>query len=120
VAPTRRATTVTHRATFAGDQDLEALGSLANGHYAALPFLAISEGPAVGGFVEDFAAASDGAAPHGATAVGSYVAVYMYKQAVEKAGTTEPDAVAEAMVGLSVDGPTGTVTMSRHTTWSSQ
>jgi hypothetical protein len=24
------------------------------------------------------------------------------------------------MVGLSVDGPTGTVTMSRHTTWSSQ
>ncbi len=36
---------------------------------------------------------------------------YMYKAAVEKAGSTDPTAVAEALVGLSFDGPTGTVTM---------
>jgi branched-chain amino acid transport system substrate-binding protein len=37
-----------------------------------------------------------------------YEAVYMYKAAVEKAGTTEPLAVAKALVGLKFKGPSGT------------
>ncbi len=96
---------------FVGDADLPALGSLADGHYAAGTFFAVSEGPGVADFLEDFAAATDGAAPHGGVAVGAYEAVYMYKAAVEKAGTTEPLAVAEALVGLSFEGPAGAVTM---------
>jgi urea transport system substrate-binding protein len=96
---------------FVVDQDLDELGSLADGHYAALPFLAVSEGPGVAGFLEGYAAASDGAIPNGGTAVGAYDAVHMYKAAVEKAGTTEAAAVAKAMAGLSFEGPTGKVTM---------
>ena len=37
----------------------------------------------------------------------SAMAVYLYKQAVEQAGTTEPEAVAEAMVGPDVRRPDG-------------
>jgi urea transport system substrate-binding protein len=96
---------------FLGDSDLEVVGSLADGDYAALPFFTVSEGSGVESFLESYAAAFDGAIPSGGESVGAYNAVHMYKAAVEKAGTTEPDAVAEAMVGLSVDGPTGTVTM---------
>ena len=41
----------------------------------------------------------------------AYNAVYLYKQAVEKAKSTEPQAVAEAMVGQTFEGPTGPVEM---------
>jgi urea transport system substrate-binding protein len=37
--------------------------------------------------------------------------VYLYKQAVEEAESTEPEAVAEAMVGQTFEGPTGPVEM---------
>ncbi len=35
----------------------------------------------------------------------------MYKAAVEEAGSTDPAEVAEALVGITFDGPTGTVEM---------
>jgi urea transport system substrate-binding protein len=96
---------------FVVDQDLEDLGSLADGHYVAVPFLAVSEGAGVTEFIEGYAAANDGATPNGGTAIGAYDAVHMYKAAVEKAGSTEASAVAKAMVGQSFDGPSGKVTM---------
>ena len=41
-----------------------------------------------------------------------YDSVYLYKKAVEKAGTTEAEAVIAALEsGISVDGPAGTVTI---------
>ncbi len=41
-----------------------------------------------------------------------YDTVYLYKKAVEKAGTTEPEAVIAALeTGISFDGPAGTVTI---------
>jgi len=96
---------------FVVDQDLEDLGSLADGHLVALPFLTVSEGAGVTEFIENYATVSDGAIPNGGTALGAYDAVYMYKAAVEKAGSTEASAVAKAMVGQSFEGPTGKVTM---------
>jgi urea transport system substrate-binding protein len=44
--------------------------------------------------------------------VPEYEAVYAYKAAVEKAGSTEQSAVLKAMGAVSVDGPRGTIVMS--------
>ncbi|RDU97202.1 substrate-binding protein [Trinickia dinghuensis] len=46
-----------------------------------------------------------------------YEAFFLYKAAVEKAGTTDPDKVIKALGQVSFDGPRGPVTMdeSRHT-----
>ena len=43
-------------------------------------------------------------------AEGAYAAVYAYKAAMEKAGTTDGPKVAETLAGMSFDSPTGEIT----------
>lgn len=45
--------------------------------------------------------------------VPQYEGVYLYKAAVEKAGSTEPDAVIEALGQVSFEGPRGTIQMNK-------
>ncbi len=45
--------------------------------------------------------------------VPQYEAVHAYKAAVEKAGSTDPEAVIEALDEVSVTGPRGTITMDK-------
>ncbi len=45
--------------------------------------------------------------------VPQYEGVYAYKAAVEKAGSTQPDAVIKALAEVKVDGPRGTIAMSK-------
>ncbi|WP_108658676.1 substrate-binding protein [Acuticoccus kandeliae] len=45
--------------------------------------------------------------------VPQYEAVYLYKAAVEKAGSTDPQAVIDALGEVSFTGPRGTVTMNK-------
>lgn len=45
--------------------------------------------------------------------VPQYDGVYLYKAAVEKAGTTDADAVAKALAEVSFDGPRGKVSMDK-------
>ncbi len=97
---------------FLGDPDYLGITDLAENSYTALPYFTAAEGSAA----EDFLAAYQaeyGASefPSGGEGVGAYNAVWMYKEAVEKAGSTDPAAVAEALVGLSFNGPTGKVKM---------
>jgi urea transport system substrate-binding protein len=49
--------------------------------------------------------------------VPQYEAIYLYKAAVEKAGSTEPQAVIDALGEVSFEGPRGTIQMNkqRHT-----
>ena len=58
------------------------------------------------------------AAPHATFSSHVYDAALLYAEAVTQAGTTETAAVAEAMIGLSLETPSGhiTVTDSRHLT----
>lgn len=49
--------------------------------------------------------------PPSYNAEGAYVAVYAFKAAIEKAGKTDGKAVAEALSGLSIEAPTGTLTL---------
>lgn len=97
---------------FLGDPDYRGIADLAEGDYTALPFFTVADGAGVPDFLAAFEAEyGAGEIPSGGESVGAYNAIYMYKEAVEKADSTEPAAVAEAMVGLSFDGPTGTVEM---------
>lgn len=46
--------------------------------------------------------------------VPQYEGIYLYKAAVEKAGTTKSDAVLKMLPEVSFDGPRGTIRMSKH------
>lgn len=97
---------------FLGDPDFAGIADLAEGSYTALPFFTVADAPGVAPFLEAYASEfGEGEIPSGGEGVGAYNAVWLYKQAVEQAGSTDPGAVAEAMVGQTFDGPTGTVEM---------
>ncbi|HYT81530.1 MAG TPA: substrate-binding protein [Actinomycetota bacterium] len=97
---------------FLGDPDFKGIAALAEGSYTALPFFTVADAPGVKPFLDAYGKAfGAGAIPSGGEGVGAYDAVYLYKMAVEKAGSTDPKAVAKAMVGLSFEGPTGQVTV---------
>ncbi|HSL26368.1 MAG TPA: substrate-binding protein [Acidimicrobiia bacterium] len=97
---------------FLGDPDYAGIADLAEGSYTALPFFTVADAPGVQPFLEAYAAEfGEGEIPSGGEGVGAYNAVWLYKQAVEQAGSTDPAAVAEAMVGQTYEGPTGTVEM---------
>jgi urea transport system substrate-binding protein len=85
---------------------------LLKGHYAAWNYFTTVEGPANQKFVDAFKA------KYGADQVtndpieAAYIAVYLWKQAVEKAKTaTDIEAVRKAALGQTFDAPEGMVTM---------
>ena len=49
--------------------------------------------------------------PPSYNAEGAYAALYLYKAAVEKAGSTDGEAVAKALSGLTFDAPNGQITI---------
>jgi ABC-type branched-subunit amino acid transport system substrate-binding protein len=97
---------------FVGDPDLPGVASLAQGMYTTLSYSQAIDTPAAQEFLSNFQAEyGDDALPAGNESVNAYDAIYLYKQAVEEAESTEPNDVAESLVGQSFDGPTGEVTM---------
>lgn len=97
---------------FVGDQNLPSVARFADGMYSVLSYSTALDTPEATEWLQRFQAEYGAdAVPGGNESVSAYNAVYLYKQAVEEAGNTEPDAVAEALVGQSFDGPTGTVEM---------
>jgi urea transport system substrate-binding protein len=97
---------------FLGDPDFAGVAELAEDSYTALPFFTVADAPGVKPFLDAYAANfGAGQIPSGGEGVGAYDAVYLYKMAVEKAGATDPKAVAAALKGLSFEGPTGPVTI---------
>lgn len=97
---------------FLGDPDYAGIADLAEGDYTALPFFTVAAGDGVADFLSGYEAKfGAGEIPSGGEGIGAYNAVYLYKMAVEAAGSTDPADVAAAMVGLTFDGPTGPVTM---------
>lgn len=98
--------------TFLGDPDLAGIGAIARGNYTALPFFTSVPGEGVATFLSAFQARfGNDAIPSGGEALGAYNGVHLFAQAVEAAGTTDPTAVAAALIGQRFDGPTGPVTM---------
>lgn len=98
--------------TFLGDVDLAGIGAIARGNVTALPFFASVPEDGVARFLADFRARFGAdALPNGGEAMGAYNGIHLYAQAVAAVGTTDPERVADAMVGQRFVGPTGPVTM---------
>ncbi|MCB9383564.1 MAG: urea ABC transporter substrate-binding protein [Bryobacterales bacterium] len=92
------------------EQEAKAMGpALVEGHYAAWNYFQSLPGAPNAEFVAAYRKA------YGADQVvddpmeAGYVAVYLWKAAVEKAGTLEPEAVRKAAWGLAMDAPEGPV-----------
>ena len=82
--------------------------TIANNVLMLTPFAADDPAENVQAFVKAYQAAYN--APPDQFAADAYDAVYVIKAAVEKAGTTDGDAMAAAMTSLEVTGVTGTMT----------
>ncbi|WP_414563264.1 MULTISPECIES: urea ABC transporter substrate-binding protein [unclassified Anabaena] len=94
------------------EEEVKAIGvEYLQGHYAAWNYFQTVDTPANKKFVEAFKN------EYGAERVindpmeAGYIAVYLWKQAVEKAGTTDLDKVRAAAYGQTIDAPEGKVTM---------
>ncbi|MBW4554589.1 MAG: urea ABC transporter substrate-binding protein [Trichormus sp. ATA11-4-KO1] len=95
------------------EEEVKAIGvEYLQGHYAAWNYFQTVDTPANKKFVEAFKK------EYGVDRVindpmeAGYIAVYLWKQAVEKAGTTDLDKVRAAAYGQTIDAPEGQVTMS--------
>jgi urea transport system substrate-binding protein len=94
------------------EEEVKAIGKeYLKGHYAAWNYFMTVETPANKKFVEAFKA------KYGADRVtndpmeAAYIAVYLWKQAVEKAKTTDLEQVRKAAVGQTLEAPEGLVTL---------
>jgi urea transport system substrate-binding protein len=94
------------------EEEVKAIGvEYLKGHYASWNYFQTVNTPANKTFVENFKK------KYGADRVvndpmeAAYIMVYMWKMAVEKAKTTEMEAVRKAALGLTFDAPEGKVTL---------
>jgi urea transport system substrate-binding protein len=94
------------------EEEVKAIGvEYLKGHYAAWNYFQTVDTPANKKFVEAFKK------EYGADRVlndpmeAAYIAIYLWKQAVEKAGSTDLAKVRQAAYGQTIDAPEGKVTM---------
>jgi urea transport system substrate-binding protein len=81
------------------------------GHYASWNYFQTAESPANDKFVKAFKAKYGEDRVTNDPMEAAYIMVYLWKQAVEKAGTTDLEPVRAAAVGQVMDAPEGKVTM---------
>ena len=81
------------------------------GHYAAWNYFQTVESPENEKWVADFKAKYGENRVTNDPMEAAYIMVYLWKQAVEQAGSTDIAAVREAAYGQTFDAPEGTVTM---------
>lgn len=95
------------------EEEVKAIGvEYLKGHYAAWNYFQTVDTPANQKFVEAFKAKYGENRVTNDPMEAAYIAVYMWKQAVEKAGTADDlDKVRAAVYGLTFDAPEGQVTM---------
>jgi branched-chain amino acid transport system substrate-binding protein len=90
--------------------ELPAIGAAANGFTFGADYTASIDTPENKEFVEKYRARSDGQDPT-LYATNAYSVLFLVKQAAEKAGSLEPEAVQKAMRGMSWDTPQGSKTI---------
>ena len=95
------------------EEEVQAIGpQFLKGHYAAWNYFQTVDTPANKKFVEAFKAEYGEDRVTNDPMEAAYIGVYIWKAAVEKAGTADDLAkVREAAYGISFDAPEGTVTM---------
>lgn len=95
------------------EEEVKAIGvTYLKGHYAAWNYFQTVNTPANQKFVQAFKAKYGENRVTNDPMEAAYIGVYMWKQAVEKAGTADDlEAVRKAAYGLTFDAPEGKVTM---------
>jgi urea transport system substrate-binding protein len=94
------------------EEEVKAIGvEYLKGHYAAWNYFQTVDTPANKKFVAAFKKEYGENRVTNDPMEAAYIAVYLWKQAVEKAGTIDLDKVRTAAYGQTLDAPEGTVTM---------
>ncbi|MBD2091058.1 urea ABC transporter substrate-binding protein [Microcoleus sp. FACHB-1515] len=94
------------------EEEVQAIGKeYLLGQFAAWNYFMTVETPANTQFVEAFKAEYGDSRVTNDPMEAAYIAVYLWKQAVEKAGSTDIPAVRTAAYGQTLDAPEGKVTM---------
>lgn len=94
------------------EEEVKAIGvEYLKGHYASWNYFQTVNTPANKTFVENFKKKYGKDRVVNDPMEAAYIMVYMWKMAVEKAKTTEIEAVRKAALGLTFDAPEGKVTM---------
>jgi urea transport system substrate-binding protein len=94
------------------EEEVKAIGpEYLKGHYAAWNYFMTVDSPANKKFVEAFKKKYGAERVTNDPMEAAYIAVYLWKQAVEKAKSTELELVRKAAVGQTLDAPEGKVTM---------
>lgn len=94
------------------EEEVKAIGpEYLKGHYAAWNYFMTVDSAANKKFVEAFKKKYGPDRVTNDPMEAAYIAVYLWKQAVEKAKTTELEAVRKAAIGQTLDAPEGKVTM---------
>jgi len=94
------------------EEEVQAIGpEFLEGHFAAWNYFMTVDTPANKKFVEAFKAEYGQNRVTNDPMEAAYIMVYIWKQAAEKAGTVEIDAVRQAAYGQTFDAPEGLVTM---------
>lgn len=100
-------------ATVTSEIEIQAMGAeFAVGSYTSFPYFQAIDTPQNKAFIERYRAfVNDPTAVTHHALESSYFQVYLWKQAVEKAGEATPDAIREAIKGQTFDAPNGKVTV---------
>ena len=94
------------------EEEVKQIGSeYLQGHYASWNYYQTVETPENNKFVSDFKAKYGDDRVTNDPMESAYIMVYLWKQAVEQAGTTDLEPVRAAAVGQAFDAPQGTVEM---------
>ncbi len=94
------------------EEEVQAIGpEFLEGHYASWNYFMTADTPENEAFTKAFKEKFGEERVTNDPMEAAYVAVYLWKQAVEKAGTTDIPAVREAAYGQTFSAPEGTVTM---------
>ena len=94
------------------EEEVRTIGAdFLEGHYAAWNYYQTVESPENDKFVEAFKAEYGEDRVTNDPMESAYIMVYLWKQAVEKAGSTELEKVREAAIGQKFDAPQGPVEM---------
>src|SRR5919202_3469226 len=97
------------------EEEVKAIGpEYLKGHYAAWNYFMTVDSPTNKKFVEAFKKKYGNDRVTNDPMEAAYIAVYLWKQAVEKAKSTELEAVRKAALGQTLDAPEGKVTMANN------
>jgi urea transport system substrate-binding protein len=96
------------------ETDLNVFGGKGQNMFVAVPFVATSDAPSVKAFVARAKAETGADAAVSNYAMTHYNALIATKAAIERAGRLDKESMIEALEGLAIASPTGTLTVGRN------